>query len=211
MRHGVLPFAIALAVAVAPGCKASPPTALVLALRTDTMPPEVSSLVVTVTRDGATRFTQTYALPSGAALPGTLTLSNGRDEDPGDSITVVVLGKGTKTVTRTARLGFVREKTKLLRLAVERACIDVPCVDGETCAGGTCVPIDVDPSITLRARSGAWRLDERAQRTTPRTRLRMSPADGIAPAGGSASTVIQAVERRRDAVRARPDTTSGRP
>ena len=44
-------------------------------------------------------------------------------------------------VRREARLGFVSESTKLLRLRLERACFGVPCVDEQTKGGNGVVVV----------------------------------------------------------------------
>jgi alpha-tubulin suppressor-like RCC1 family protein len=132
------------------GCK-RPPTALVLAVRTDLgAPTEIDTIEISASRGGADRFRRTYDLATALKLPGTLTFQNGDGESASEPTTYVVRAKKASEaawkVTRTARLGFVDEHTKLLRLSVERACVTIACSGDSTCVAGKCVSPDVDAS-----------------------------------------------------------------
>ena len=105
-------------------------------------------LTVTVQREGTADFVQSYALPEEVRLPGSLTIE---DQERGSGPVVVrVRLEGVTNqsyfIERSARLSFVKERTKVLRLTLARACLDTSCVDGFTCDGGQCVSEEVDGS-----------------------------------------------------------------
>ena len=127
------------------------PTGLVVAVGVEgTIPTEIDHLSLTVTRNGQERLSTEYTLPAQAHIPGTIVLLNGDDESAGDPITVQIhaTGKsGAIHVDRRARLGFISEHMKLLRVRLQRECFGIDCSDpATTCDHGTCVPIDVDPA-----------------------------------------------------------------
>jgi hypothetical protein len=135
-----VPFLLSLA-----ACRDAPATAVVVALSSEAaVPGEVSSVHITVMRGGTTQLAQTVTEP----IPGTLTLDDTEHGSSSSAVEIRVAGvaaDGTELVVRRARLGFVKEKTKLLRLRLERACFNVPCVEGQTtCIGGECIPADID-------------------------------------------------------------------
>lgn len=145
-------------VGLALGCSAKGPTAVVVALSSEpSIPAEVDSLSITVTRGGATKLDQSYTLPADAHLPGTLTLQNESGHDPSDPMLVRIVARksGTKHhITRDAKLGMVSEHQKLLRVTLESACIDIDCNPDSTCISGACVSSTVDPT-TLPDYDGA--------------------------------------------------------
>src|SRR4051812_41988430 len=135
------------------GCRSKDPTALVIAINSEAPPPkEIDSLEIEVDRNGSVTFLSTYQLQPGtsdfARLPGTLTVQNDADKDPGSPVTIIVRAHGLgsdgnehERIVRRAVLGFVSEKTKLLRVPLRYSCTDFPdvCNEGETCSGGRCV------------------------------------------------------------------------
>jgi hypothetical protein len=137
---GVLALSLALA------CDATPPTAVVLALRSDApIPTELDELRLLISRSGATPYEHVYPLAAGSPLPGTLTVTPG----DGDGLVGVELqgrrGQGGPwLVSRAARFGFVDGRTKLLRLSLDRACFLSRGAGATTCDTGSCVPVDVD-------------------------------------------------------------------
>jgi alpha-tubulin suppressor-like RCC1 family protein len=140
-----------IACGVVSACASKPPTAIMLGVSSEpAVPGELDRLRITVLRGEAVSFDQEYDLPDGAHVPGTLTLSP-RDADDHSPLTITVRARKASSgdawrVTRTARLGFLAERSKLLRLRLERACLDLPCSPDLTCIGGACVPPDVDPT-----------------------------------------------------------------
>lgn len=126
-------------------CKAKPATAIVVAVSTEgVVPRDLDRLQLVVHRGADSRFDQQYDLPTDTRLPGTLTLEKSSD----GAVTVEILGshKGAPPhVIRRATLGFVDEKTKLLRMTLRYSCYGTAdCGDGSTCKGGTCEPDAVD-------------------------------------------------------------------
>jgi hypothetical protein len=146
---------IALAVSSAGGCAKKKATAIVVAVQSEApIPKEVDSLEIQVDRGDSTPFFQTYDLTTvdgTAHLPGTLALSKQESEGAGTPVTVTIrarLGSGKTRVVRQAKLGFIDEKTKLLRMPLRYSCLDFPtaCDQGQTCVGGECKTADVDVS-----------------------------------------------------------------
>jgi hypothetical protein len=88
-----------------------------------------------------------HALWSSSEIPGTLALYPDDKDDTSTPLLVVVEGKlGAETrISRRARLSFVKEKSKLLRLGLSAACLPVDCSkaatgqDDLTCDRGQCV------------------------------------------------------------------------
>lgn len=145
--------AVAALLVTTSGCRTKDPTALVVAISSEAPPPkEIDALEVEVDRDGSVTFFHQYPLVQGeqdfARLPGTLTLQNDTGEDPGTPLTITVRAQhqGKERVIRRAVLGFVSEKTKLLRVPLRYSCVDFPdsCDEGQTCSGGRCVDAHVD-------------------------------------------------------------------
>ena len=132
-------------------CSPRAPTAIVLALESEPrVPGELDRLEITATRGGVVRFSQEYAFPTDGRLPATLTFSNGDDENASDPVTIRVRARkgdaGPFRVTRSAKVGFIDRKTKLLRARLQYACFDVTCADGLTCIDGACADDGIDPS-----------------------------------------------------------------
>lgn len=135
--------------AAAPGCASKKPTAVVVAVTSETaVPAEIDGFDIEVQRGDSTPLFHTYTLPSDAHLPGTVVLQNRDGESSSDPVTVIITARlGSKTrVLRRATLGFVDEKTKLLKMPLRYSCIDFPseCANGQSCQGGVCAPDAVD-------------------------------------------------------------------
>ncbi|MFO0661273.1 MAG: hypothetical protein U0165_15785 [Polyangiaceae bacterium] len=132
-------------------CSSDPATGMVVAISSEAPVPEgIDSFTVTVTRDGATVFSQDYTVSGGGAkLPGTLTL-HPSDADGNEIIHVKVTASLKKdpfpVVLREATLGFVKGQQKLLRMPLRYACVGVTCAAGETCRAGACEKDSVDAS-----------------------------------------------------------------
>ena len=138
-------LAAACLAVTAPGCAKKRATAIAVAVSTDgRVPDEVSAFRLVAARGSSTKFDRRFALPGEAHVPGTLVLS--RDDDDSGQVTVTVQGFDAKgqRVERRARLGYVDESTKLLRMRLEYACFDVTCSPDLTCIHGQCVSPDVD-------------------------------------------------------------------
>jgi sulfatase modifying factor 1 len=104
----------------------------------------------------------------GARLPGTVAIV-GIPDGSGAVTSVRVEGwqRGVLRVVREARVRVPDEGRVLLRAPVEWSCFDVlparlapadaarKCLDGETCVGGRCVPIDEQSDATMPSYSDA--------------------------------------------------------
>lgn len=134
-----------------PGCEAKQQAAITLAISADSIvSAAVDTLVVEAYRGDEKRFERTYKLPSEAVLPGTITFSKDDGLPVGDVVVFKVSGvveaTGEARVSRQARLGFVDEKVKVLRMPLRGDCLDVKCEENETCEGSVCVSDGVDPN-----------------------------------------------------------------
>jgi hypothetical protein len=128
-------------------CDPIPATAIVIAVDSDEIvQASIRNLRIQVTRNGEARFEQTYNLPSGMPMPGTLTVYS-HDGNTDGPLTISLSGFQTENdirIQRVAQLSYVKEKTKLLRLPLVSACLDVECVEGTTCSEGFCIGQTVD-------------------------------------------------------------------
>ncbi|MFO0659135.1 MAG: hypothetical protein U0165_04805 [Polyangiaceae bacterium] len=151
LRRSLLAFGAVSAMA-APSCADKKPTAVVVAITTESkIPEDLAELAVDVKRSSSSKFDTTYLMPVDATLPGTLTLSNDDEsESASDAMTVRIraraVGSQNWLVVREAVLGFSKEKTKLLRMPLRYSCFDFPCPDDQTCLGGKCIekPVNVE-------------------------------------------------------------------
>lgn len=133
-------------------CSDKPATAIVISVSSEARTPkEIDKLRITVQRDGDDRFLQTYEFdPTTRSLPGTLTVSNDPEKDPTGTLIIRVEATRGSVDTpwkmiRESRLGFSKEKTKLLRMPLRYACWENPCTKpGETCRGGECVSTSIN-------------------------------------------------------------------
>jgi thiopurine S-methyltransferase len=111
------------------------------------IPTDLNRLRIVVERGGRSPSLEPYDLPVGAPLPGTITLKPLKDGEVEGVVKISVegflktpSGEEKKRVLRTARVGFVAEKQKLLRMPLRFSCFDTDdCPEGKTCLGGECV------------------------------------------------------------------------
>lgn len=132
----------------AASCGEKSATAVVLAVSaTDLVPMTIDRVTVRAGRaSGAPALNRTYVVGKDATLPGTLTLAPGDGDGTVEVRVEGRLGEAPPRVSRVARFGFVEEKVKVLRIDLERSCVDVPCSEDRTCVHGECVKPDIDSS-----------------------------------------------------------------
>ncbi|MFO0658470.1 MAG: hypothetical protein U0165_01355 [Polyangiaceae bacterium] len=113
-------------------CRDTHATALVVAISSDSAVTQaIDTLEISVTRAGQTKLEQSYSLPRDGRLPGTLTLQKNEDASSSDPIEITVTGRSSTSnasapiISRSARLGFVDEHTKLLRMPLRGDCLGV--------------------------------------------------------------------------------------
>ena len=171
-RTGVAASAILAAalVSAAPGCSAEVRPAagqLMIAVASDMRPGRDFDDVRVVVSDPRVsgeivRGWRWTPLGEGARLPGTVAIV-GIPDGSGAVTSVRVEGwqRGVLRVVREARVRVPDEGRVLLRAPVEWSCLDVlperlapadaarKCLDGETCVGGRCVPIDEQSAATM--------------------------------------------------------------
>ena len=93
-------------------------------------------------------------------------------------------------VRRSARLPFVKEKTKLLRLGLSASCLGVPCEQAtETCKAGRCVDDKEDPGALPDASGDLGGIDYGGFSDLP---------DGTGGAAGSSSVQCQGESSAQD-------------
>lgn len=163
MRSALLALALALPCLSLISCSDTPSSAVVVALSSEASVPEgVSAIRIRVTRDDSTFYDQRFVTTNVEQLtdrtreltvddiPGTLTvLDDGKASGP---VTVTIeaemndpAGGPARKATRTARVGFVSEKQKLLRMPIQFACAalgDICATQGMSCRAGQCVRDD---------------------------------------------------------------------
>lgn len=144
---------LASGVVFAASCKANAPTAITLALSSEAPSAELPDVRLTVSRGGSIKLDRTYHLPETPMLPGTLVVTP--SEGSSGPVTVVLQGidAGGVRVERRARLNFVDQSSKLLRMRLSYGCFDVQCSGDSTCIDGGCQPIDT-PAEALPEASG---------------------------------------------------------
>jgi hypothetical protein len=132
-----------------PGCT-KPATALVLVLESEPKlgdKKEIDSLEIVGSRADSFPLVETYSFasePLRASLPGTLVITKPESEDASDEIVVTVQARlGGKTVFYyQARLNYVDQETRMLRIPLRYSCMGIsPCSSARaTCRAGKCVP-----------------------------------------------------------------------
>lgn len=135
------------------GCNAKKNTELVVSVQSDVpVPKDLDAVKIQVLRAGVEIESREFPVGAGQQpLPGTLGVVSGGD--PSQSVDVIVTGKfqSTTRVIRHVRTTFVKDAAVMLPIPLRFACFDTPdCGEGQTCVGGACKAIDVDPA-TLRA------------------------------------------------------------
>jgi len=163
LRWIPLPLVLALAAA---GCTPDQPTQLVAGMTTQMqVPDEIRSVGIVVQSGGRLVFCDEYPVADGlVTLPSTLATS--AEGSPATPVTVTVLGfsrpQGTfsadcvvaqpdvgedgVTVMRRRRSTYLENRALYLPMPIKHACTDVKCAEGETCVGGLCQDMIVDPS-----------------------------------------------------------------
>lgn len=109
-----------------------PAVSLVAAMSTET---SLATLDVDVEREGTPTFHQRYDVAGGAIrLPGTLTFVPKDDVEASEpvKITLTAQTKSGGTIVRRAKVGFVEEHAKLLRMPLHASCVGVPCDPAST-------------------------------------------------------------------------------
>ncbi|MCC6647726.1 MAG: hypothetical protein IT374_19425 [Polyangiaceae bacterium] len=133
---------------LASACAERPATAIVFGLSAEPrVPEELDEVTVSLGRGDVATFGKTYSLPSQSApLPGTIT-ADASDDPGGPPVRIVVRARSTKTgdfIEKSARVRATAEKTKLLRVRLQYACLGKLCEPGSTCFDGACRSDEVD-------------------------------------------------------------------
>ena len=153
-------------VALLAACSAEEQTQFVAGLTTQMqVPKELSSVGIVVQSGGKLVFCDNYPVADGtASLPSTLGLRP--SGDPATPVTMTVLGFETAQpnfatdcvvsrpevgqdgvrVIRRRRSPYVPNRVLYLPMPIKHVCSDVGCSEGQTCIGGECKPLDIDPS-----------------------------------------------------------------
>ncbi|RYE92928.1 MAG: hypothetical protein EOO75_05540 [Myxococcales bacterium] len=160
MRTAILALALALPSLALTSCSDPASSSVVVALSSEASVPEgVSAIRIRVNRGDATFYDQRFVTTAVDQLtdpsrqltvediPGTLTV---RDDGKADGPVTVTIeaemndpsGGPPRRATRTARVGFVAEKQKLLRMPIQFACAalgDICATQGLSCRAGQCI------------------------------------------------------------------------
>jgi hypothetical protein len=176
MRSGLAASLLGLLSVSVLACSDKPATSIMLALRANEVASAVDHVELHVYRpsDSSLKFERCFPQGScsaggaggaaGAAgsagspgltspeLPGTLALYPESQDELSTPVLVVLEGKagGVTKISRRARMSFVKEKSKLLRLELAAACLGVDCSQAatgqadQTCVDGKCDKIAVD-------------------------------------------------------------------
>lgn len=135
-------LAVMSALFCASACAAEGPTQLVVWVESDIpVPGQLDRVEVEVSSFGAQPVVvanvETRPLPHSVAL-----LHEGGPLGP---IEVEVRGsaRGRATVSRRARVSFVSQEVRVLRLSLDRDCRMVSCPDSQSCAAGVCRDLEV--------------------------------------------------------------------
>ncbi|UJR79655.1 Hypothetical protein I5071_16930 [Sandaracinus amylolyticus] len=151
----MLVLGIALASCAAP----TPVTELMIVVDTDLRVPEELETIRIEMRDGQGTMREASAdVAGGAPLPVTLGVVSRTTLGPID-VDVIGLRGSAEVVRRSARVEFVQDRTRALRLDLLASCRAVTCEDGQTCAASGCRPVDVGPGELLDWDGNAPRLD----------------------------------------------------
>ncbi|WP_157069334.1 hypothetical protein [Sandaracinus amylolyticus] len=157
MTRGVMRLALGLALA---SCAApTPVTELMIVVDTDLRVPDELETIRIEMRDGQGAMREASAdVAAGAPLPVTLGLVSRTTLGPID-VDVIGLRGSTEVLRRSARVVFVEDQTRALRLDLLASCRAVTCEAGETCAESGCRSIEVAPGELLAWDGSAPRLD----------------------------------------------------
>jgi len=132
------------------------------------VPAEIRSVGIVVQSGGRLVFCDESPVSEGSVtLPSTLATS--AEGDPATPVTVTVLGfsrpQGTfsadcvvaqpdvgedgVSVMRRRRSTYLENRALYLPMPIKHACTDVKCAEGETCIGGLCQEMDINPSLLV--------------------------------------------------------------
>lgn len=134
------------------GC-AQAPTALVVVVDSDLTVPQPLALVQA--RVGGAGCTEgscvhDFALSGAGAVTLPFSFTIVPAGGTGGAVQLDVVGRdagGTDRVARHVETSFVAHHARLVRIVLERACLDsASCTTGETCLGGGCANAQVDPA-----------------------------------------------------------------
>lgn len=141
-RYPLVALVLASVSLFASACAEKAPTQLVVWVDSDLpVPGQLDRIEVEVDSFGAQPVVvadvETQPLPRSVAL-----LHEGGPLGP---IEVEVRGsvRGSVTVSRRARVSFVPEEVKVLRLSLERSCRMLSCPESQSCQAGVCGSLDV--------------------------------------------------------------------
>jgi hypothetical protein len=142
---------MAVALAVAPACKKTDNTMIVVSVSSNlAVPAKLDTVRLDVI--GNSKTSDSFPLVATDAsvkreLPVLLELVPLGDKSEAFTVTAVGLVAGSPVVAQTAHVAFVSGQGLLLKLFLDAACVGVACVDPSlTCADGTCSkPVAVGP------------------------------------------------------------------
>jgi hypothetical protein len=197
----------------------APATQVTLSLHSDVdIPKDFDRVRILVRQAGQLRYDLTYEAGTELLIPGTIAIAAG--DDRASPVTVEIRAfvdqagtdpeKIAPRVLRRARFSFIEGRSLLLRMPLRFSCFDrSDCGEGRTCAGGACVPADVDattlptftPSLVFGpevATNGAGCFDTRSCLPKSVRVARTADRDRCVfelPAGVDAGRVTVALER----------------
>jgi hypothetical protein len=125
-------------------------TQVTVALSSETeIPKELDSFAirVTSTRTGELRFSKDYYPSSGREFPTTLAVIPFDEDALKSPLQIEIEGRqnGVTFLDRKSIISYVKDRNILLTLPLRMACFKFrTCGPNETCAGGECVPAEVD-------------------------------------------------------------------
>jgi hypothetical protein len=141
--------AIIAACALASGCTKTESTSVVVELYTTSLTAGADLDQVTATVKGRDPVSFELASPAAGAkvdFPIRFGVTPAASDD--ETVTLAIVGRlrGADRLTTSARFGFVRGETRLLRLRLDRECMDhaPACAAGLACLAGTCTSDQVD-------------------------------------------------------------------
>lgn len=146
---------LAIAAAVASCSDVDKETQITLALESETeIPAELDSFTVRVlsTRTGELRFARDYFPTSGREFPSTLAVIPFDEESLRGPLRIEIEGRKGTTIflQRQAVISYFKNRNILLAMPLRMACFQFrDCGPNETCAGGQCVPAQVEESAIL--------------------------------------------------------------
>lgn len=134
----------AIGAALLLACTGGSRTEILIEVTTDLpIPDRIDEIVITAeSPDGRTQRA-TAALSPGIPLPRTLGMVHETGPLGPYLVTVAGLRRDAETVSRGGSVTFVEGQTRVWRVELLDACVDVACGGGETCARGGCRSVEV--------------------------------------------------------------------